>query len=186
MNKKLLLLFFPLFTLSCIQHDLRIFEAEQAGKDGNIQKAIALYQSVDENLEDPVIAYNCAVLYTKLNEYEAALNVYKKLLKKDIPERIRIAVLYNSAHILYEKKDYSDAVKLLRTALTRTQDEAVIMLYQCALARLDPGTGTTSITALSATIGPHDAQTEALLFTPVPYGLLFPGDGGGRSNASDY
>ena len=165
----------PVLCMSCVFHDLALYKAEQAGKQGNFQKAIALYQSVDEELENPLIAYNCAVLYTELNEYQAALNVYNKIITKKVPETIRVASLYNAAHILYEKKQYSNAAELLREALMVTDDKDVQMLYQCVLAGLDPGLGLTGLTEMSAIMGQKEAKTEALIFTPVPYGILFSG-----------
>lgn len=186
MKKTIAALYFTCVCMSCFVNDIKLYEAEQAAKRNNPQRAIALYQSVDENLEDPVIAYNCAVLYAELKEYQAALNVYEKLLKKDIPQRIRIAALYNAAHILFEKKHYADAIVLLREALLITQDEAVLMLYQCSLTQLDPGTGVSALTEMSGVIGAHEAKTEALLFTPVPYGILFPGENTTSEQVMDY
>lgn len=186
MCKRLMYFLCPVLCMSCMFHDLTLYKAEQAGKQGNYQKAIALYQTLDEELENPLIAYNCAVLYTELNEYQAALNVYNKIITQKVPKTIRAASLYNAAHILYEKKQYSDAAELLREALMVTDDKDVQMLYQCVLAGLDPGLGITGITEMSAVIGQHDAKTEALIFTPVPYGILFPGNQVNADEALDH
>lgn len=175
MWKRLSYFIYPIFCISCMYHDLTLYNAEQAAKRGNYQKAIALYQSIDAELENPAIAYNCAVLYTELKEYQAALNVYKKIITKKIPETIRVASLYNAAHILYEKKLYSEAAQLLREALMIRDDADAQMLYQCVLTGLSPGLGITAIAEISAVIGQPEAKTEALIFTPVPYGVLFPG-----------
>jgi len=183
MWKGLIYFIYPFFCISCMCHDLTLYQAEQAGKQGNYQKAIALYHSIDEDMENPMIAYNCAVLYTELGEYQAALNVYKKIITKKNPDTVRIASLYNAAYILYEKKQYSEAAELLREALMVTNDKDVQMLYQCVLAGLDPGLGITAVTEMSAVFGQPEVKTDALIFTPVPYGILFPGT---QANSNDF
>lgn len=174
--------FFP----SCVLKDLRMYAAMREAKQGDLQKAVALYLSIDPALQDPVIAYNCAVLYSELKEYQAAQNLYERIAEaaeNAVPERVRAASLFNSALIFYDNKDNDKALERLRHALVLSQDKDILALYQAILAGINPGNGVSSVTQVSGVIGTNDNKEKVLFIAPVPYGMLFPGSSEKDDNA---
>ena len=174
--------FFP----SCVLRDIRMYAAMREAKQGDPQKAVALYLSIDPALQNPVIAYNCAVLYSRLKEYQAAQNLYERIADEAedaVPERGRASSLFNSALIFYDGQDNAKALERLRRALVLSQEKDILALYQAILAGINPGSGVSSVTQVTGVIGTHDSKEKVLFIAPVPYGVLFPGSAETGDNA---